>query len=351
MALPRPERPVSPYALAFLDREGKKRTMPNTKSREKGLLEEIQVLEAKVAEMERARAVGLEIEETLRVNQEEEHLFGQKLVQLVEINNELSLCKTIDDLCRHAVELARTRLGFERVGIWFRTEKPDMVTGSFGVDQHGHITDERGSTAKVQPQDPDGRVLLTREPLVLEGDAPIMDGDGNVVGRGQQAFAAIWDGDKVIGHISMDNQLSGNPIETHQTELLRLFASAIGYLYTRKRIEAERERLIDELRDALAHIKTLRGLIPICCECKKIRDDKGYWNQLEEYIQEHSDAEFSHGICPGCAKKLYPELYDKAKRDRKEWDSKIENKSNLDPDGEKPQEHPTIPDAQDEPDD
>lgn len=59
------------------------------------------------------------------------------------------------------------------------------------------------------------------------------------------------------------------------------------------------------LRDALSQIKTLRGLIPICASCKKIRDDKGYWNILESYIQEHSEAEFSHGICPDCMEKLY----------------------------------------------
>ncbi len=53
-------------------------------------------------------------------------------------------------------------------------------------------------------------------------------------------------------------------------------------------------------------IKTLRGIVPICSHCKKIRDDKGYWNHLEAYIQKHSDASFSHGICPECAGKLYP---------------------------------------------
>ncbi len=64
-----------------------------------------------------------------------------------------------------------------------------------------------------------------------------------------------------------------------------------------------------ELQEALNNIKTLRGLIPICSSCKKIRDDQGYWNQLEKYLKEHSEAEFSHSICPDCAKKLYPEVF------------------------------------------
>ena len=70
----------------------------------------------------------------------------------------------------------------------------------------------------------------------------------------------------------------------------------------------EHEKLIQELRFALDNVKTLQGLIPICASCKKIRDDKGYWNQVEGYIMEHSDATFTHGVCPDCAKKLYEEL-------------------------------------------
>ena len=78
----------------------------------------------------------------------------------------------------------------------------------------------------------------------------------------------------------------------------------------RKRVEADRERLINELSNALAEVKTLRGFIPICSSCKKIRDDEGYWQQVEEYIRDRSNIEFSHGICPDCAKKIYPQLFD-----------------------------------------
>jgi hypothetical protein len=61
----------------------------------------------------------------------------------------------------------------------------------------------------------------------------------------------------------------------------------------------------NKLQKALSEIKTLSGLLPICASCKKIRDDKGYWNQIELYIRDHSEAEFSHSICPPCAEKLY----------------------------------------------
>ena len=76
----------------------------------------------------------------------------------------------------------------------------------------------------------------------------------------------------------------------------------------RKREEEERQRLISELREALTNVKTLKGLLPICASCKKIRDDRGYWNQIEVYVRNHSDADFSHSICPECMRKLYPEF-------------------------------------------
>jgi methyl-accepting chemotaxis protein len=73
------------------------------------------------------------------------------------------------------------------------------------------------------------------------------------------------------------------------------------------RLNREKELAIDRLQEALDKISTLRGLLPICAACKKIRDDEGYWNQIETYISKHTEAEFSHGICPDCAKELYGE--------------------------------------------
>ena len=87
----------------------------------------------------------------------------------------------------------------------------------------------------------------------------------------------------------------------------KYYTGIIRDISKRKQIEEERNHLIESLQDSLAKIKTLSGMLPICASCKKIRDDKGYWNQIEAYLSKHSEAEFSHGICPGCAKKLYPD--------------------------------------------
>jgi hypothetical protein len=72
--------------------------------------------------------------------------------------------------------------------------------------------------------------------------------------------------------------------------------------------EQERERLLAELQKAMAELKTLSGLLPICSHCKRIRDDKGYWEAIEYYISQRSQAMFTHAICPDCAHKFYPEL-------------------------------------------
>lgn len=76
----------------------------------------------------------------------------------------------------------------------------------------------------------------------------------------------------------------------------------------RKKIEQEKEELISRLQKALEEIKTLQGILPVCSYCKRIRDDQGYWNQIESYISAHSDASFSHSICPECLKKHHPQL-------------------------------------------
>jgi PAS domain-containing protein len=94
------------------------------------------------------------------------------------------------------------------------------------------------------------------------------------------------------------------PIYNHSGELVAAIET-LHDITERKHIEEERERLNVELKEALEKIKTLSGLIPICAGCKKIRDDKGYWNQLEQYVEEHSDAVFSHGLCPECFQKYF----------------------------------------------
>lgn len=86
------------------------------------------------------------------------------------------------------------------------------------------------------------------------------------------------------------------------------FIATVEDITAQKLAEEQRDKGLEVLTQAREEIKALRGIIPICCSCKKIRDDKGYWQLLETYIREHSEADFTHGICPDCAEALYPTL-------------------------------------------
>lgn len=102
-------------------------------------------------------------------------------------------------------------------------------------------------------------------------------------------------------------EVHGFPIFDDEGKVVEMIEYSID-ISDRKRVARERETLIADLQMALQKVRTLSGLLPICSSCKKIRDDTGYWNTLERYISEHSDAEFTHGLCPECVRRLYPNI-------------------------------------------
>ncbi|BDD88441.1 hypothetical protein DPPLL_28060 [Desulfofustis limnaeus] len=106
-----------------------------------------------------------------------------------------------------------------------------------------------------------------------------------------------------IGALAHD-ELFGNEIKRLSGSVKKLERA----MADRNLAEVEREKTIRQLREALEQIKTLKGFIPICAGCKKIRDDQGYWEQLESYLAAHTDATFSHGLCPECFEKAMAEL-------------------------------------------
>ncbi|MFH0825435.1 MAG: PAS domain-containing protein [Pseudomonadota bacterium] len=98
-------------------------------------------------------------------------------------------------------------------------------------------------------------------------------------------------------------------VEQRTAQLRKTNEDLMSEVVERKRAQKEREKVIIELQMALAQVKKLSGLLPICASCKKIRDDQGYWQQIEAYIRDRSEAEFSHAICPECARRLYPDIF------------------------------------------
>lgn len=102
-------------------------------------------------------------------------------------------------------------------------------------------------------------------------------------------------------------EVMSSPIKNKDGKIIAT-AEIIRNITARKQLEKEKDALISELQNALTKVKVLSGFVPICAHCKKIRDDKGFWNQVEDYIRKHSEAEFTHSICPVCAEDAYRDL-------------------------------------------
>ncbi len=191
------------------------------------------------------------------------------------------------------------------------------------------LKDEISRRRMLVEQSRDGIVVLDLNGKVFEANQQYAHMLGYSMEEVQQLY--IWDWDtqftkeQLLGMIEAVDE-TGDHFETRHRRkdgtLCDMEISTNGAVYRgqklifcicrditeRKRTGAEQEKLIQELQNALKEIKTLRGILPLCSYCKKIRDDKGFWEQVEVYIQKHSQADFSHGICPECLKKHFPSM-------------------------------------------
>lgn len=120
-----------------------------------------------------------------------------------------------------------------------------------------------------------------------------------------------------IDHIVKGFELGAVDYVTKPFNSAEMLSRVRTHLKLKKAMDAEKE-LIANLKEALAQVKQLSGIIPICSNCKNIRNDDGYWQQVEKYINEHSGAMFTHGICPDCVRKLYPEMADRILKNKEE---------------------------------
>ena len=203
-----------------------------------------------------------------------------------ELKNELSRLKASEERLRLAIDAVNDGIfdfDLKRGEVYFSPRYYTML----GYDPYEMPANRETWKSLLHPDDREKTVtyvdqrILKKASWALEFRLRAKDGSYRWIhGRGK---VSEWDED-------------GNPIRrtgTHKD------------ITERKEAEFEREKLIKRLNEAIKDVKTLGGLIPICSSCKKIRDDKGYWNQLENYFEQHSTALFSHSLCPGCMDEIY----------------------------------------------
>jgi DNA-binding LacI/PurR family transcriptional regulator/signal transduction histidine kinase len=222
-------------------------------------------------------------EQSLRASEQEERRFQERLRTLLEISNELSRAESVDALCRRAVELGLSKLGFDRMGIWFHLPEQAVIQGSFGTDSQGRVIDERGLRVKAE-YSPNDVLRQTHPVTLLHTGVTLRNGEGKTVGNGMRAEAAMWDGEKTIGLVSIDNLLHGRLITEHDGEILNSFASSLGYLCSRKRAEEtlrageqkerefqERLRTLLEISNELSRAESLDALCRQAVELGRTR--------------------------------------------------------------------------------
>ncbi len=190
------------------------------------------------------------------------------LVRLLEISNELTRIDSFDYLCRRAVELGHNKLGFDRLAIWFKNKKtPDTIVGSFGIDENGRIQDERGDIVSFNNTEVAKEIFSLKSPGVLCKNGALYNHRGKVVGKGTWVCAPMWSGKEIIGYLIMDNLLKQQPITEQKCEVLALYASTLGHLCSRKRMEEalrKSEKRYRELWDnapVAYHILDTQGII------------------------------------------------------------------------------------------
>ncbi|MFB3895172.1 MAG: PAS domain S-box protein [bacterium] len=176
-------------------------------------------------------------EEELRKQKDAEQLFQQQLIMLHQVRNDLINTTTIDELCRRAIELGKTRLGFDRLGIWLNTNTPHVLSGSFGIDEKGNLRDERNQRVTIKPNSTIGRLLKKKQFVYSEQNVPLLNHQAKEIGKGTHLVAGLWDGKQLLGFLSADNLLGKKLFSHYAGELLGIYASTVGQLYTRKQAE------------------------------------------------------------------------------------------------------------------
>jgi PAS domain S-box-containing protein len=261
-------------------------------------------------------------EQALKRSEEAAQKLAQESEIIAEIGRIIGSTLKIEEVYERFAEEARKLIPFDRIIVSLNNpdEGTAMVTYASGVAIEGR------KIGDVYPLRHSGNdeVMRTRAGLLVQPET-----EGELEARFSTLLPTFHSGlrsmltfplisaNQVIGALhfrSKQSKAYGERELKLGERIANQIAGAIAnaHLFAeRKKAEAEREKLILTLQKALSEVKALSGLLPICSSCKRIRDDRGYWNQIEAYIRDHSEANFSHSICPECTKTLYPEFLKK----------------------------------------
>jgi PAS domain S-box-containing protein len=197
-------------------------------------------------------AVRGQIENELKTQQDTLQQFQQRLKVLYEVSIDLAKITNLEEFCRAAVELGRSRLGFDRTGLFLNNEAANTVVGTFGTDQYGQTTDERSNQVSLDKLawTKIGVDWANEHHIYVEHETELYSGSERV-GRGWRVMVAMWSGGKVLGWMSVDNLLHQKPLLDYEMEILTLYGSMLGNLYVQKKSEDELLHSQEQLRLAL----------------------------------------------------------------------------------------------------
>ena len=185
--------------------------------------------------------------QALRTLHDDEKSLSAGLRVLHEIRNQLIEVLDVDTFCRQAVILGHDRLRIDRLSLWFVTDTPNEIVGSYGIDEENLPRDERGLRLRCHAGSMIADVLADQARILVREHEPLLNARAEVVGVGAHLIAALWDGNTVIGVLSADNLITQQPFTRHRVELLELFADTLGHLYTRLRLTTALRALAQEV--------------------------------------------------------------------------------------------------------
>ncbi len=231
---------------------------------------------------------------------------------LFKISNAVNTASDLDELYATIHRALSTVLNTTNFFISRYNPEDDSVSFPYCIDTVDECYPPVIEISKMESQT--AQVLRTGQPSMITKQEVLAQREHSHRILPTCTPAEIWLGvplrtqDTIVGVMAVQSYTDPGLFDQTDLNVMVSVADQVALAIERKQKEDERKKLVIKLQQALDEVKTLQGYLPICANCKKIRDDKGYWQVIESYIQSNSEAVFSHGICPDCAGILYPEL-------------------------------------------